>query len=395
MSAHRVTKLIIIYCLALALIGCDGDGLKRALGDPPKEIFDVKTIERVDSGRLVSIVNDLPGEIQIIAYPDDPNTPGNEVTLDYARTGWDDKSEEEAAAEAEQNIAVTMQNEASGIEIHVKKSQNTNVSDHVALHVRVPPLTPLKIINTSGATVIMGEFNYIESETKQTGNIEVHGAIGKLSLKTANGNIVVDELSQLPGQPGSLDLETGHGDISMYAVGVSVKATANNGYVRFVGSLAAGRPSSFETKGSGNITLALPDDVSYTFDAIGGSKVVNDFASAMIVCGKAPPTGAFDFHSEGIPAQVGHIDVSYQTTVTHHLSGTLMVGPNNPYYLFSLSGGKVAKYIPETASPRQAGGALWTPECDKIDQGAQGQVSFQARAAPTGNIAIRLITKQR
>lgn len=384
-----------IFCLAVVLSGCSGDGLKRALGDPPKEIFDAKTIALVASGRLVTIQNELPGEIHVIAYRDDPSTPGNEVTLDYARTGWDDNNEEEAAAEAEQNIDVTMLPEPSGIEIHVKKSPNTNASDTVVLHVRVPPLTPLKITNTNGPTTITGEFNYIEAETKLTGSIEVRGAVGKLILKTANGNIEVDELSQQPGQAGDLNLETGQGNITLYAVGATVKAIANKGNIRFIGSLAPGRPSLFETKGSGNIVLALPDDVSYTFDAFGGSKVVNDFAPTMIVCGQTAPTAKFDFHSEGIPAQVGHIDVSYQTTTTHHLNGTLMASSHNPpYYLFFMSSGKVAKYIPETASSPQAGGALWTPECDKIDQRAQGQVSFQARAAPTGNIAIRLITKQ-
>jgi hypothetical protein len=388
MNTYRVVKPVVIFCLAFALIGCTGDGLKRALGDPPKEIFDAQTIEHVPSGRLVTIVNELPGDIQVIAYPDDPATPDNEITMDYARTGWDEKSEEKAAAEAEQHIAVTMQDEPSGIEIHVT-AQNVNPSDTVVLHVRVPPRTPLKITSVHGNCVIMGEFNYVEAQT--AGNIEVRGAVGKLALKTTAGNIVVDEVGQQPDQSGRLDLETGKGNISIYAVGVNIKATASNGDIRFIGSLMANRESYFETKGKGNIVLALPDDVSYTFDAIGGNKVVNDFAPSSIVCGKAPPTAALDYHAEPIPGQVGHVDVTYQSTTTHRIRGTMMA--QNHYYLLYLTDGKVAKYIPTSASVQQAGGALWTAECEKIDTTVTSPVKFQAQAAAGGSISVRLISK--
>lgn len=379
-----------IFCLAVVLIGCDGDGPTRALGDPPKEIFDATTIKGVNSGQLVTLVNELPGEIQVVAYPDDPNTPDNEITMDYARTGWGEKTEDQAADEAEQHIVVTMQNELSGIEIRVK-SQNANPNDTVVLHVRVPPRTPLKITNTRGNSVVIGEFNYVEAQMTQAGNIEVRGAVGKLSLKTPAGNISVDEMGQPSDQSGSLDLETGKGNISMYAVGVNVKATASNGDIQFVGSLMANQPNYFETKGKGNITLALPDDVSYTFDATGGDKVVNDFVPSSIVCGEAPPTATLDYHAEPIPGQIGHVNITYQSTTTHHISGTMMA--QNHYYLFHLTDGKVAKYLPASSPPLQAGGALWTPECGKIDTGAVSPVKFQAWAAPSGSISIRLISK--
>lgn len=393
---HNFNYLLCVS-LSLALVGCGGDTLKRGSVDPPKEIFDAQMVSGLPLGTEVDIKSQIANlvEVDVLVYPDDPAIAGNEVAVDYARTGWADgpdieTAQEDASVEADENIQVALQSEHNIVRINIKSGLATpNPKDTVILHVRVPPRSRLTVDLNTGNVRTWGDLSDVEIHTKN-GDVEVRGATGSLRLKTDRGDIGVDDLRYQPEEKGILELTSGQGDIEIYAVNVNTVARTSKGNILFVGSLAEGADHRFETTEGGNIILALPSDLPYTFKALGGKQVINDFTSGTLVCG-VPASNKVDFHWQETPSTIGHTTVGQLITTTDWVSGTLFQGN---YFLFRTNRTAVAKFIPKSDTAKQQGGALWTPECDEpARKNERANIRFTAQTGKNGIIEVRLIRK--
>lgn len=393
----RNFNLFLCAGLSLALIGCGSDAPKQGLVDPPKEIFDAQMLTGLAPGARLEIDSQIQNnvEVEVVVYPDDPAIPGNEVAVDYARTGWADgpnvdTAKEDASLEAENNLQVTLQAEHNTVKIHLKPGRAVpHVKDTVVLHVRVPPRTQLVVTLQSGNVQVAGDLTDVEVFTGN-GNIEVRGATGSLTLKTHHGGIQVDDLRYQAEERGALELEAAEGSIQIFAVNVRVSAQTTKGNIRFIGSLAEGPNNSFTTTDGGNIMLALPDDLPYTFKAVGGKQVLNDFTAGTLVCGDLE-SGVSNFHEEKTPSTIGHTMVGELITTTDYVAGTMF---QNKHFLFHTNRTVVAKFQPASNTSRQHGGTLWTPECDQpARQNDVAPIRFTVQTGKKGIIEVRLIRK--
>lgn len=399
MNAYQAAKPIMIFCLAVVLIGCGGEDLKRVLNDPPKEIFDFKILTGLKPETPVRIeCRTLPCEISVTAYPNDQAPSDNGVTLDYARTGWGG-DEEEAAREAQQNILVNMQLTAAGVEINVDSGPDGyNPRDAVILHARVPQHTPLVIRNDKGDIRVAGNLDFIDCET-ESGNIETRGAIGPEVLKTKHGDINVDELNNHLNKPRpfsnqastndfTLNLISDGGNISLYAVGVTVNASTKKGNIRFIGSLE-GQKNVFKTTEKGNVIIVLPDTNTYTFHAKGGAQISTEFQGETLICGELPQDTPLKLESKVVTSTLGHVTIGPALFPTRDNVAIDMM-PNN-YYFIQTNRDRISKVAPEAATRKQQLGALWTQECEQqVKKDVRGQAQFNVETGSSGSIFVRL-----
>src|SRR5512141_246116 len=188
----------------------------------------------VSSPVAVTIVSELPGEIQVISYP------AAEVAVDAITTGRGN-SEDAATRQAQQGSHVTSEFKDGGVLIQARVGEST--PDHFLLHVRVPHGSSIKVDSPriTANVNIAGETKDVTVQVRQ-GDIAVRGAMGELNLKTDRGSIVVDEHD---GQNHTLDLRANTGSITLFALNAKVLASTTNGSIRFVGTLR-------ETNGNSN-----------------------------------------------------------------------------------------------------------------------------------------------
>jgi DUF4097 and DUF4098 domain-containing protein YvlB len=103
------------------------------------------------------------------------------------------------------------------------------------------------------------------------GSITVLGSTGDVTANTSNGKIEIEDST------GKLKLDTSNGHIEIKAENSIVAAHTSNGTIEFKGALAAG-DHSFRTS-NGSITLSLPSNASFKFDAqTSNGKVTSEFA---------------------------------------------------------------------------------------------------------------------
>ena len=381
MRVHQITRTIIFLCLALTLIGCDGNIQPRVQGDPPQEVFDSAQLAAGPS--TITIDANLPVKIEVVAYPID------EVGLDYIATGWGD-TEADAAAEAHQNIAVTMTSSNSGIQISARSVQ-ANPKDSVILHVRVPRTSSVVVMAVKGGDIdLLGEMNNVTASTLN-GNINLRGATGSAQLTTNHGNLVADSRS-LDGKATQIKLSAEAGNITLFSVGSAVTASTTEGNIRFIGSLS-GTDNQFSTTGAGNVLLALPANISYSFVATGGSQVVADLMPATLVCGMVSNSESV-MHAKLSPDILGYVDIAGTVTGTNYISGTMKLDQNN-YFRFNTNRSELTRYSPTSAEqpngPNTAN-VFSSSKCDALNGQERGQVQFVVRA-DKGIIALHLNRK--
>ena len=363
------------------LTSCAGNTQPRLQGDPPQEVFDSTQLAAGPSA--ITIDANLPAKIEVVAYPVD------EVGLDYIAQGWGD-TEADAAAEAHQNIAVTMTPLNSGIQISARSVQ-TNPKDSVILHVRVPRTSSVVVMAVKGGDIdLLGEMNSVTASTLN-GNINLRGATGSAQLTTSHGNIVVDNRS-LGGKATQIKLSAEAGNITLFSVGSVVAASTTEGNIRFIGSLS-GTDNQFSTTGDGSVLLALPANISYSFVATGGSQVVADLMPATLVCGMVANSESV-MHAKLSPDILGYIDIAGIVTGTNYISGTMKLDPSN-YFRFNTNRSELTRHSPATAEqpngPNTAN-VFWSSKCDALNQQERGQVQFSVHAEK-GIIALHLSRK--
>jgi hypothetical protein len=323
MSARyfKVRPVLLFLLLATGLSGCTVSTAKATSNfSVSAEVFDAQQL--IVAGPLpVTIVSDLPGEIQVVSYP----VP--EVAIDVITTGQG-ASEDEATLQARRGVSITMQYKDGGVLVQVLRAENS--ANRAVLHVRVPDESSIFVESpqANAHVAISGSIKDAKIRIQQ-GDVVVRGAAGNLDVKTGRGAITVDERS---GEVRALDLQANAGNITVFALNAKVTARTTDGSIRFVGTLRAtsgsldqgDTRSEFAVNGAGDITVALPDNAKFRYRAFGGARVISDVARDVEACGFISST-VYDFlrrRSSGA-AEVGRVEFGGTYTNTSQVQGTL------------------------------------------------------------------------
>jgi DUF4097 and DUF4098 domain-containing protein YvlB len=176
---------------------------------------------------------------------------GNTVEASVTKRG---AGNSQAAAQDDlKNIEVSMTEESGIVRIiarRINQTMNTGNSGASA-SLKAPAGTILELHSSNG-------------------NITVNGPTGEVTANTSNGRIAIG------GGTGQLRLDTSNGNIEVVADNAVVNARTSNGQITFKGTFAQG-DQSFRTS-NGRITLTLPSNASFKFDAAtSNGKVTSDF----------------------------------------------------------------------------------------------------------------------
>ncbi len=387
MCPPRLTILIGLACAVLLFSGCQevDPGIPPA-SDPPSEVFGAKQLH-VASGSAVTIDNRINGEVQVTAYS------GDEVALDFVVTGYG-MSEDLATAEALHGILVTMESVPSGVQVLSRPDPAArgplNPQDHILLHVRVPQTSPVDVRGANGNVEVEGVQQPVTVQTS-AGTITARGVAGDLTLSTGQGSIEVDE-RDAPAR--HLALKAAGGNINIFAVSVSVDATATNGSIQFVGTLV-GSANSFIASGGGNVVIALPNRIYYRYRALGGKRVLTDFPNDVETCGNLGKTGDYDFSMRSSSSELGRAEIAGTFTTASLVQGTMGDG----LFYFETDRKTVTFFEPldqATRTPGPAPSRGWVGDCGRVNTPNldAAKIDFTARA-DTGDIWIHPIAIQK
>ena len=344
---HLITLQFIVrlVCAATLLGGCVERGLSAApavpIIDPTGNVFGAKQL-RIAPGNTVTIDNDFGGEVQVVAYPTE------EVALDYILTG-SGNTDNDAAADASSLVTVTLESRPDGARIWARPS---NVTGQVPdpqksplLHVRVPQRSRVIVQSVRGNVTLSGavEDGWVHTGS---GDITARGSAGPLQLVTDHGAISVDEHAD-----GSAHLDlNASGDITIFAFEAIATVHTTGGNIRFIGTFFQPNngsieniDSDFQASGSGNIDIAVPDNLIYRFKTMGGTRVVADFAPAAEPCGQFDSSmREFQLTMGRASGNVGRVEASGTTTSTGYLEGTTVHG----IFFFRTNRDPIAIYDP-------------------------------------------------
>ena len=326
MLLRWMTQFFFIACLAMALAACDqppkqSSAYPRSSGNIDPEAYGAlpRTYPVVSA---VRVDNQFGGDI-VITEHDMPQA--KEVALDYTAysTGPDPVV---ASAEARRAVEVNTYYEPDGrvrIAAIGALQQPPQAGQSVRLHVRVPRGVDLDLTTRAGRITVSGGVKNVAASA--TDRIEVHGAVGSLTLVTSGGGIVADG-----GSGQSIETRSGNGNTTIYSTDAKVTAVVTGtGGIEFVGTLA-GRDNSFLTF-TGPITIALPEDVPYTFSVLSpNGRLLTDFrprksnaaADARPVCGLIFRGQAYDYRVRYVDDIYSHLDVNFANAGTY-FTGTL------------------------------------------------------------------------
>jgi hypothetical protein len=334
MFLRRIAPLLFAVGLALVLAACDEPPGKSASPSRSGTPIDPEAYgampRALPAVSVVRVDNEFGGDIIITAHE---LPQAKEVALDYTAfsTGPDPVL---AAAEARRAVDVRLDYDPSGrviIWTAGALGQPPRAGQSVRLHVRVPRGVDLDLTTRAGRIVVSGEVRHVLASA--TDRIEVHGAIGDLTLVTLAGGIVADG-----GNGQRIDTRSQNGDVTIFSTDARVTAViTGTGGVEFVGTLA-GRDNSFLTA-TGPITVALPEDVPYSFLATApGGRLLTDFRpnrasanSVRPVCGMVFSGQAYDYRVRYLDDIYSHLDVAF-ANVGSYVSGTLSA---DAYYFFT------------------------------------------------------------
>ncbi len=298
--------LILLLVSATGLTAC---GVPTANATPNTSVtadtFSAQQLP-VSTAVPVTIISELPGEIQVISYP------AQEVAIDAVSTDAENVS-----------ARVTLEFKNGGVLIQALNGGNA--PDRLLLHVRVPHGSSVEVDAPRAAVevVITGEVKNARVQLHQ-GNIVVRSATGDLNLRTDRGSIDADEHDD---RGHTLELHANEGWINLFALNAKVVASTTNGSIQFVGTLltASGESnniSEFTVTGAGDISIALPDNAKFRYRAFGGSRVVTDVARNTESCGLVSFPN-YDFRRRALTGgDLGRIEVGGPITTTNQVLGT-------------------------------------------------------------------------
>lgn len=143
-------------------------------------------------------------------------------------------------------------------------------SRSAAAVVTVPAGATLILLSSNGPVTLSGLTGTILAHTSNA-PISVTGRTTALRAQTSNGTITVRDGA------GLITLETSNAVVEVAADATVLDATTSNGKVSFMGSL--GRGLSQVTTSNADVSVTLPRDASFAFDAsTSGGTVTTDFA---------------------------------------------------------------------------------------------------------------------
>ncbi len=377
--------LILTLSLLAGLTACSVSTANATPSGIAADVFAAQQL-RVSAPARVTIVSELPGEIQVISYP------GTEVAIDVVTTGRG-ATEDEALLQALQGSNLTLKPQGDGGAL-IQALPGESMPERILLHVRVPPGSTIAVEAPRVATnvIIAGETKDVKAQVQQ-GDISVRGATGDLNLRTERGSITVDEHD---GQNHTLELHANTGAITLFALNARILASTTNGSIRFIGTLreANGQPngnalSEFTVKGTGDITVALPDSMKFRYRAFGGARVTTDLAHTAEPCGfvRSPD---YDFSRRLLSAgETGRIEVGGTFTNTSQVQGTV----GNGIVYFETDRKMITIFDPPHPPARSGGPAAsgFIGDCGRFTtENLAANVDFTARA-DSGSIRIRQI----
>jgi len=370
---RRMAMLVFLLYLMILLTACNAQSgtalaLRSAAPVDPEAYGAVPGFFRHVNG--VRVQNDFGGDIVVVEHELPQAT--QEVTLDYTAysTGPDSVR---ASADARRAVNVTMSYETDGWVVVLARTtqQAQQPGQGVRLHIRVPRSANLDLRTSAGRITVSGEVNKVYANA--TGRIEVHGALGEMALETTGGGIVADG-----GYDHHIETRLQNGDITIFSVGASVTAAiTETGGIEFVGTLR-GKDNSFVTA-TGPITVALPEDVPYSFYVYAPSgQLATDFRldkggnpaqGPRPVCGQIDNGQTYDYHARYLEDIYGHLYVAFANAGTY-LSGTL----STDSYYFYTDRTDIAVYtrfpqaihIYPAAARNPAGQLQGVPDCDRL-----------------------------
>jgi DUF4097 and DUF4098 domain-containing protein YvlB len=157
-----------------------------------------------------------------------------------------------------------------------------------AIEVAVPSATELTVRTRTGDVTVRGLSGRVQVESmggdvrvegdprsvhveSVSGDVTVRGSPGRLEAKTVSGNVTARSAT------GSVDVSTASGEIEVGGRGITDGTFSSaSGDVTFRGRPTASASLSFETA-TGDVTLALPDDVgvSYEITTVSGELITD------------------------------------------------------------------------------------------------------------------------
>jgi hypothetical protein len=296
LTARRYTMLMAALWL-LAGCGVPGAVVLAPSAAVTADVFGAQQVGAA-AGDTIEISKNLDGAISVVAYP----PPLNEVALDYIVVGQGANHEAALQAARQQQQLIKIEPWADR-RIRINASA-ANASNTVQLFVRVPEGSNVIISSTTGSVSIFGP---VQNATARldAGHIEARGATGNVTLETGRGNIQTALRSMAAT---TLVLNTAEGDITSFAVDARVTAkVARQGSIRFVGTLRD--LSEFQAKGSGNVTVVLPESSGYFMRAVGGERVTVDYVADTEVCGMYNGSGGYRYETQPTGDRYGRVEV--------------------------------------------------------------------------------------
>jgi|GEM_PF-3657483 len=396
METYRFTLRLVLVLLTLT--GLPACSVPRVGATPSRDTlqgFGMQQLQEITTPTTVSITSELPGEIQVISYPDP------EVAIDSITSGSGGAADTLVAYEAD----VVLKKLAGGNVSIQAKAGKGRVPERLLLHVRVPHGSSI-VINPSSVSspavtidvIIAGEVKDVTAQVHQ-GNLTVRGATGNFDLSTGHGSISIDQRDR-DGLNHSFELRANEGGITLFALNAKVNASTTNGSIQFVGTLRTADGgtsdntlSEFNVKGAGDVSVALPGSAHFRYRAFGGARVIIDLAREAEPCGLLRRAD-YDFRrrptSEG---ELGRIEIGGAITNTNQVQGT--VGDGIIY--FDTNRKAITVFDPPNPPPRSGGpsGSNTVGDCGRLSTDRlAANVDFTARAE-SGSIWIHQIKMKR
>jgi DUF4097 and DUF4098 domain-containing protein YvlB len=238
-SPRRVVGTVALLCSPLPLVSSTGCSALLA-----NQFKATATEQRSFSvaGEPSVIVDTFNGSITV--------KPTTESKVEAVVTKTGSGANQEAADLDLKNVIVDYTQEAESIRITAKRTTPRAFgSSGASVELKVPTRTVLSLTTQNGTIATEGTQGEVTARSSN-GNVDVHGATGRLDLTTTNGTIEID------------------------ASAATVVAQTSNGNVGFSGTLAKGS-HSLETS-NGSVELKLPPSTQFQFEAETSNGVVSN-----------------------------------------------------------------------------------------------------------------------
>lgn len=287
MKSARKPFVLLAAAVALGLL---------VSGSLAAEVRKVDQTVKADKDGLV-IVENIAGSIRIEAWDK------NEVKI----TGTLGKDVEDLKVKAEGKKTLievvypkNARNISEGADLVIMAPRGSSLeAECISAPITVDGLTgEIEASNISGEVMIKGKCRRIDAETI-SGKLTVDGGAPEVSIQSISGLVSAD------GDEAEVEAQSVSGDIELtFAKFIQLSVESVSGSADIRGDLAKGGHFDFDLV-SGNLTLALPGNVSADFrvETFSGD-IENDFGGKVEKASKYAPGKSLEFTAGGGEARV-------------------------------------------------------------------------------------------